>query len=733
MGYATTLASNGGATAAQCHQRTTTTTTAASSALACALIEVGSDLYKRGYEQDALSAIDDAYAALHVPAEQPAGPALKRLQFAQELVLADETQLDEDRYHLPDLYQEDECDVGPRLMRDPLRPANAISVPDVTVLDAVLCFNKALIFHDNLDFSEAKRLYQVALHSLESLMADSNARGALSRPLLEMGTRAHNNMGHICYLAGEEEVAKVHFEASLMCAKQLSDYSREYRLAFATVMSNWCRVCWMSGDISDNLYSGLREVLRIRSALLRFDHMDVAAAHFNIAVAEYARRRNQHAASHLMHYLHVASEREDAHMDGLDTVPALIYLLLIQNEDREDSVSQELVRGLRTLQDKRQDQGPDSSEVASVLNFIGTLLFHKEDYDNALLFFREELRLEENLKESSDDVSVSVTCNNIGRILQELGKLNEAVHYYQRALKPKYGDIGQLRVSKGLAASCIVAEVSSDNNQSTANLYSTVWYNLGLIYDKLGSYANAIHAFEMSLELRRAMLGNDHPDIACLLYNVGVLQMEQQLLGDASRSFREALRIRRCSAAGQLNDKHIVRTLEKLSTLLKAKGNIKGALEASLEVYRIQEASPDYDPVSRMREAGVTLRCIAELHHATGDVEPALRMAAESAKKLQSVHEVNLDALGVDLADRISNVEQLVSSLLLVGSLHHERCEPLLARTVLQEAALAVSHARASIAGSAPRFGAISGSLSSLDALQEVANMLAFTHCAAEA
>lgn len=563
--------------------------------LACALIDVGSDLYKKGCEQDALAVIDAAYTALHSTSNQE---SIKNLQVAQQILeestttsttgtaadQPDQPTLEaEDLSNLPDLYLEDECDVGPRVMREPLRLESTVAVSTTSYLEAALCFNRALIFHDNLDFSEAKRLYETTLHTLQTLLlitpdGKTPASSIIpSRALLEMGTRAHNNVGHICYLAGDEDVARCHFEASLMCAKQLADSSREDRLAYATVLSNWCRVSWMRGDVGDNLYNGLREVLRIRSSLLRFNHVDVAAAHYNIGVAEYARRRNQHAISHLMHYLHVASERAEAQMDGLETVPALIYLLLIQNEDKDDSVSQELVRGLRTLQDKRQDQGPDCPEVASVLNFIGTLLFHKEDFDNALLFFREELRLEENLTETTDDISVSVTCNNIGRILQELGNLNEAVHYYQRALKPKYGDISQIRASKGSAIS-IAKAASADNtesNPSSANLYSTVWYNLGLIHDKLGSYADAICAFEMSLELRREMLGSDHPDIACLLYNIGVLQMEQQLLADASKSFREALRIRRNSAAaGQLNDKHIVKTLEKLSTLHKAKGKI---------------------------------------------------------------------------------------------------------------------------------------------------------------
>jgi len=563
--------------------------------IAGSLIRVGNELFSRGFEHDAMSMFDAAHAALRTPAFASEASELtykKNLNKGTEVLLSNDcAPSDEESFNLPDLYQEDECDVGPRVLRTPLRPERTALSAHATFLEAAVCFNKALIFHDNLDFAEAKALYQSVLQALQALLVvvEANEDPTGSTNLLEVATRAHNNMGQLSYLAGEEETAKGHFEAAIMCAKQVSELSKDHRLTYATVLSNWCRACWMRGDITDSLYSGLREVLRIRTALLAPSHVDVAASHYNVAVAEYARHQNEKAVSHLIQYLNVASQRAESNMDDLDSIPALIYLLLIQNEDKEDSMSQELVRGLRTLQDKRQDQGQDSPEVASVLNFIGTILFHKEDFPNALLFFQEELRLEECVTDSKEDISVSVTCNNIGRILQELGKLNEAVVYYQRALQPAYGDISQTRGSKGMS---VCKPDRAECNPSSSNLYSTVWYNLGLIHDKLGSYADAISAFEMSLELRRSMLGNDHPDIACLLYNIGVLQMEQQLLKDASKSFREALRIRRAGAAGQLNDKHVVKTLEKLSSLHKAKGNINGALDASREVLRIRKCLP---------------------------------------------------------------------------------------------------------------------------------------------
>ena len=692
------------------------------------LLQVGSQLFSKGFEKDALAMFESAQSVLHSNLDLPSESALKHLEMGSQLLVADEAIMDEAQFNSPDLYLEDECDVGPRVLRSPAHfDIPSQYVESNVLLDCALSFNKALIFHDNLDFTEAKKLYQSVLNSLQTILL-SSIPGIPAKLLLELGTRAHNNIGHIAYLGGEEDVAKSHFEASLLCARQLADYSKDHRLVYASVLSNWCRVCWMKGDVSDNIHNALREVLRVRSSLLRWNHEDVAAAHYNIAVAEYARRRNQNATSHLIQYLHISSDHAQSKRDDLDPIPALIYLLLIQNEEKDDNLSQELVRGLRTLQDKRQDQGPDSPEVASVLNFIGTLLFHKEDHSNALLFFQEELRLEENVPGCAEDISVSVTCNNIGRILQELGKLTAAIHYYHKALKPRYGEIPVVGTSKSAYAVHVSGTGATDCHPSSANLYSTVWYNLGLIHDKLGSYRDAISAFERSLELRRAMLGGDHPDIACLMYNIGVLQMEQQLLNEATDSFREALRIRRGGATGQLNDKHVVKTLEKLSSLHKAKGNLQGALEALEDVLRIQELSQDYDPSSRLREIGITLRSMAELHHATRALDEALAVSAQSVLKLRPL------VMSASASSDVSAVEHLVSSLLFIGSLYHELCDPLKACGILSEALDTLERCRSEQQQLHQQFHhRTQACSSSLQALHEVTAMIATAHCAAQA
>jgi tetratricopeptide (TPR) repeat protein len=196
--------------------------------------------------------------------------------------------------------------------------------------------------------------------------------------------------------------------------------------------------------------------------------------------------------------------------------------------------------------------------------------------------------------------------------------------------------------------------------------------------------------------------------------------MESQELKEASASFREVLRIRRLGSADQLVDRHVVKTLEKLANLHKAKGDVEGALEASRQVLRIQEVSPEYQGSSRLRETGVTLRCIAELHQATGDLVAATESCARSVNQLEQAAAADQLNTFEHTAEQVANMEQFVSSLLLMGSIYHESCEPLQAHQVLHRAVMAIQHALAS-----------SPAYASLSSLGEVTKMLGVIHGAA--
>lgn len=676
-----------------------------------------------------------------------------------------------------DCYHEDECDVGPRTFDAAIVPEDIMGL-DVDVLQLLIAYNQALVYQASNNHPLASQLYKFITGTIATYMASGNADATLTH----LAMRAHNNLGQILYTVESQECALAEYENALKYAGHHYNISRVagstssdisssltasiqvnplttspgHQLEIATVLSNWCRTRWMMAVIDQNVYDALNDILQIRLTNLRADHPDIAAAHFNIGRLEYSRDCNEKALKHLLQYIQIASSSKtcmDKYGDvELDPVQGLIYVLQIQNEDKYDDVSTDLVWGLQSLQDKRQELGLIHSDVASVLNYIGTLLFRRRELDYALCFFAQELRVEEKLKsqsgndksaETNEDVSISVTCNNIGRILQELGRYSEAKFYYERSLGDK--NTFTEKRGHGIKRKCMSASKASEDTDmicdddsvdisdipaAAMNLYSTVWYNLGLIHDKMGDFKEAIRSFRMSLKLRRHMLGHEHSDVSCLFYNIGVLQMEQKLLDDATESFRQALASRHVSGKGQLNDLHVIKTLRKLSSMHKAKGNVNGALEAYCDVLSVLSTSNDLDQRTRNVKTALVMRDIADLHQAQGNLQVALKHASGSVDLFRGVQTSSVnDATSMDTdypAEERPFVEELTKSLHLVGSLHHELCEPENAQKAFSEAACLVQTTLTNLTD-ASKYAA------TLNPLMEVSAMLSSPNCAPEA
>jgi len=676
------------------------------------LLEVGSKLIDSGEYEKAMSLLDRSFHIVTSPSSNGVtnGVDLQTLmEQSMKKQSAESTSKLSTSQQPIDMYLEDIEDVGPRMFRKAIVVSGTM---DMTLLQLVICYNKAIIYHATKDLMTASNFYELILSRVN--LKFSSPGGNLPHEWLHLAMCVYNNLGQISYERRVECMAMSHFETALQLGRTIlaSDSANaSYNLDFSDVLSNWCRSKYMDADVCIEVYGALEEVLSIRTALLSWDHVDVASSHFNLGVAEYLRKNNSKSMSHLLYYLKIASHHASNGIEsGLDPLAGLVYLLLIKHDETDDKLSRDLVWGLRSLQEKRSEVGPRHYEVAAVLNYIGTLLFHAKELEHALLFLQEELQVEEHFVQPSDRFGVSVTCNNIGRILQELGRYPQAIHYYRNALAHEFD------IDEDAEDATMISCKTLNENPAAMNLYSTVWYNLGLIHDKMGACKKAIKAFQMALQLRRNMLGPDHADIACLVYNIGVLQMEQQMLKDASDSFREALRIRSISSSGQLNDRHVVTTLQKLASMQKARGNIHGALEACQEVVLVLKESSEFEGCARGKFLGAIYRDIAELHHALGNLNVALDNACASVEALRTSFNTEPTSPG----EFSSQVEESATSLLLVGSLQHELCEPMKAQECFGEAVKIIQDNSSKVSAA-------------LTPLLEVSMLLRSNQCAAEA
>ena len=139
-----------------------------------------------------------------------------------------------------------------------------------------------------------------------------------------------------------------------------------------------------------------------------------------------------------------------------------------------------------------------------------------------------------------------------------------------------------------------------------------------------------------------------------------------------------------------MNDKHIIKALERLASLFETKGDFVHAIEVMGKVVYIQKSSAEFDNMTRSKKVGSTLRCISEMLLSLNKIGLAIEAAHESVRyhRMLVQFEGTLPCIATDdVIDRVANIEQFVSTLLLLGSLYHESCEPLQAKIVMTEAA----------------------------------------------
>ena len=579
-------------------------------------------------------------------------------------------------HHSPDAFFEGECDIGPRAIFTPLHMDSSFPFsPDSSVVKALLWFNKGIVHHSSGDHESATDAYGLVLAALTKHQStEFIGSDSVMSCVTHIRSLVHNNLGQISYLDCDECNALSHFASALKFSKQVVHFEDEgeWSLTLATLASNVSRTMWMTGDVFNaDLDTNLEEVLRLRSLWLPPEHPDVACAHLNLGFLKFRRDDKQNAVIHFQKYLEYARQSGS----NLDPIPAMLHLVLIEYEGKDNRASKELVQASQELLETRRLIGDVNGKVSSLLNYLGTKFFNLRQFEESRFFYTCELEMEGKLSENIDGVRMSVTLNNIGRTLQELGRLPDAIKSYEQALqiKPIRRVHSQTRDVHLLSSESTLSVKSVP--QSALHLYSTIWYNLGLIHDRMGCRGEAISAFKMSLKLRRRMFGAEHQDVACLWYNIGTLQMENQQINDASASLQEAMRIKRMGFF-QEDSAKLVRTLSKLACLQEDRGRIVDAFAIREEILKLQSTANDTSAVA------LTLLKMSELRFAQGLTQKALELAQES---LDTIYRFD-DHKSEHFYQDIHGVETVAKTLIMIGSLYHELVDMDLARDTFLKA-----------------------------------------------
>ena len=212
---------------------------------------------------------------------------------------------------------------------------------------------------------------------------------------------------------------------------------------------------------------------------------------------------------------------------------------------------------------------------AQTYTILGAIYHEKKDFDHAIAILKKGLQFLYN--DSGNPItSPYLIYNNIATNYYDKKDYTKALKYYKKAKKA-------CQKSRG------------DINPAMA----TIFNNIGLIYSDLGLYDSALVLIEKSLEMRKKLFKNDHPDMAFENYaNIGTIFQRKKNLGKALKYFNIGINL-----ALKLKEKNagLAELYIKVSDIERHQGNedralssIQKALDILNSIPKV-ELSPDMD------------------------------------------------------------------------------------------------------------------------------------------
>lgn len=338
----------------------------------------------------------------------------------------------------------------------------------------------------------------------------------------------------------------------------------------------------------------------------------------------------------------------------------------------------------KALASAEAQHGPQSEEVAKVLNNLGVVCNELGEFSKALDHLQRALDIRLAVLGEENNLTAT-TYNNIGNAYLDSGDPNKALEYFQKALEinqkvldpddpafaVSYNDLGNVFYSLGDYGKAleylekaleIQTKIYSGGHLHTAATLN----NIGMLLSDKGDYQTALDNYFKALAIQEKIVGPGHPDIAISYNNIGSVYYYTSDFSKALEYFRKALEIR----VAAFGEKHpsVGESYSNTGVTLTQLGNYDAArenLEKSLEIYK--------DVFGNDNEAiSVTYINLADLSSNLGDFQKTLEYQ-------QKALEINLRLFGPDHP-------QVALSYNNIGTAYGDLGEPQKALEYLQKA-----------------------------------------------
>jgi tetratricopeptide (TPR) repeat protein len=140
----------------------------------------------------------------------------------------------------------------------------------------------------------------------------------------------------------------------------------------------------------------------------------------------------------------------------------------------------------------------NSLRQAAILNNLGKIYHDQDKYDQALEYYEDAVKIQRNYF-PEDHSTFSTDYNNIGTIYQKQKKIDLALEYFQRALK--------------------IEMKASKPDEELIALFNN---NIGLIYNDQKNFSQGLIYHEKCLQMNEKLLPSTHPSLALSHHNLAI-------------------------------------------------------------------------------------------------------------------------------------------------------------------------------------------------------------------
>ena len=287
--------------------------------------------------------------------------------------------------------------------------------------------------------------------------------------------------------------------------------------------------------------------------------------------------------------------------------------------------------------------GEVHSDVAASLNNIGLVLSNLGRKDEALSYYMQSLVIKRKVygDEHSD---VAASLNNIGTVLSGLGKYQESLSYHEQSLviyKKVYGE-KHTHVAASLNNVGTVLRDLGKNQESLSYheqslaIYKKVYgeehshvadslNNVGTVLRDLGKNQESLIYYEQSLAIRKKVYGEEHSHVADSLNNIGAVLSNLIKEYDALKYYEQSSAIRRKGHREERTE--VADSLNNICAVLRVLGKKHESLtyhEQSLAIRKKVYSDEHSDVAVSLNNIGEVLSSLGKKHEALFYFEQSL-------------------------------------------------------------------------------------------------------------